>query len=86
MIKYTDKSDFIIFTRGELKMSKKYLISETTKVERQKIANDALGISTLDAQEPTVETMLLVQEYVDGKKEISEILKQTIEKYKVVSL
>ena len=28
-------------------MQKKYLIAETTKVEREKIVNDALGISTL---------------------------------------
>lgn len=41
-------------------MQKKYSVSETTKVEREKIANDALGISTLDAAEPTEETKELV--------------------------
>lgn len=62
---------------------KKYSIKDTTKVGREKIANDALAISTLDASEPTKETMELVQEYIDGKKEISEILADTIRRYRV---
>jgi len=62
---------------------KSYSIKDTTKVLREKIANDALAISTLDAAMPTAETMELVQEYVDGKKEISEILADTIRRYKV---
>ena len=49
---------------------------------REKIVNDALAISTLDASEPTKETMDLVQEYIDGKKEIAEILADTIKRYK----
>lgn len=53
-------------------VEKKYSIKDTTKVIREKIVNDALAISTLDASEPTQETMNLVQEYIDGKKEISE--------------
>lgn len=60
-----------------------YSIKNTTKVLREKIVNDALAISTLDAALPTEETMELVQEYVDGKKEISEILYETIQHYKV---
>lgn len=65
-------------------VEKKYSIKDTTKVIREKIVNDALAISTLDASEPTQETMNLVQEYIDGKKEISEILEDTINRYKVV--
>ena len=67
-------------------VEKKYTIKETTKVIREKIVNDALAISTLDASEPTKETMDLVQEYIDGQKEISEILEATIKRYKIVEV
>ena len=67
-------------------VEKKYTIKETTKVIREKIVNDALAISTLDASEPTKETMDLVQEYIDGQKEISEILEATIKRYKTAEV
>ena len=67
-------------------VEKKYSIKDTTKVIREKIVNDALAISTLDASEPTQETMNLVQEYIDGKKEISEIVEDTINRYKVAEV
>ena len=60
---------------------KKYSIKETTKVEREKIVQDAYAIAVSTGKPPTEETMQLVQEYVDGKKEISEILEETIRKY-----
>ena len=63
-------------------IEKKYSIKETTKVGREKIVNDALVIATLDADAPTERTMNLIQEYIDGKKEISEILKETIAYYR----
>lgn len=63
-------------------IEKKYSIKETTKVSREKIVNDALAIATLDADAPTERTMNLIQEYIDGKKEISEILKETIAYYR----
>lgn len=61
---------------------KKYSIAETTKVEREKIANDALSISMLDAKKPSTKTMELVKSYIDGEAEISDILKSTIKRYK----
>ena len=67
-------------------VEKKYTIKETTKVIREKIVNDALAISTLDASEPTKETMDLVQEYIDGQKEITEILEATIKRYKIAEV
>ena len=67
-------------------VEKKYTIKETTKVIREKIVNDALAISTLDASEPTKETLDLVQEYIDGQKEISEILEATIKRYKIAEV
>ena len=64
-------------------MGKDYSIKNTTKVQREKIANEALGISTLDAPEPSEETKALVQEYIDGKTEIEDVLKATIKMYAV---
>jgi len=62
-------------------MGKKYSIKNTTKVQREKIANEALGISTLDAAEPSEETMALMDEYIDGKMELEEVLEKTIQRY-----
>ena len=64
-----------------LNEKKKYSIKETTKVEREKIVQDAYAIAVSIGEPPTKEMMQLVQEYVDGKKEISEILEETIRKY-----
>jgi len=69
-----DEKKYVIPTR-------EYSIDKTTKVQREKIANEALGLSLLDAPMPTKETMALVQEYVDGHMEISEILSRTIARY-----
>lgn len=60
---------------------KKYSIKETTKVEREKIVQDAYVIAVSSGALPTEEVMQLVEEYIDGKKEISEILEETIRKY-----
>lgn len=59
-----------------------YSISETTREQRAKIANDALALSTLDAPEPSADTLELVNEYIEGNIEIPEILKRVIDKYK----
>ena len=64
-------------------MSKKYSVSETTRVQREKIANDALAISILDAPEPSKDTLDLVDEYIKGKMEIGDVLKKTIEQYRM---
>lgn len=60
---------------------KKYSIKETTKVEHEKIVQDAYAIAISTGEPPTEEMMQLIQKYVDGKKEISEILEETIRKY-----
>lgn len=64
-------------------MEKKYSIKETTRVERERIAADALGLSTLDADMPSDETMALMNEYIEGRRELADILQETIQKYKV---
>lgn len=64
-------------------MSKDYSVQGTTKLQREKYVNDAIALSTLDAPAPSEETMKIMQEYIDGKREISEVLKLTIERYKM---
>lgn len=64
-------------------MAGKYSVKETTRVEREKIANDALAISILDAPEPTENTKELVNEYINGNIEIKEVLQKTIAHYKM---
>jgi len=63
-------------------MTKNYSVQGTTKLQREKYVNEALGLSTLDAPAPTAETMRLVQDYVDGKREISEVYQMTVERYR----
>ena len=65
-------------------MVKDYSIQGTTKLQREKYVSEAIALSTLDAPEPSEETMALMRDYVDGKREISDVLKLTIERYKVV--
>ena len=60
-----------------------YSIKNTTKVQREKIANEALGISLLGAAEPSEETKALMGEYINGKMELEDVLKATIERYAV---
>ncbi len=60
----------------------KYLIKDTTPEERQIIVEKALAISLADAKVPSKEALELVYEYIDGKKELEEIQKEIIEKYK----
>ena len=64
-------------------MAKDYSIQGTTKLQREKYANDALAISVLDAPEPSDEAMALMNEYIDGKRELADAVQATIERYKV---
>ena len=63
-------------------MSKDYSVQGTTKLQREKYVSDAIALSTLDAPEPSEETMALMRDYIDGKREIIEVLELTIERYK----
>ena len=60
----------------------KYLIKDTTPEERQIIVEKALAISLADAKVPSKEVLELAYEYIDGKKELEEIQREIIEKYK----
>lgn len=57
------------------------LIKDTTREQREKIIKDAIALSTLDALPPTDECMELVQFYIDGKLELSEITTIMISRY-----
>lgn len=59
----------------------KYSVKNTTKIEREKLRNVALSYSTLDAAEPSKDTMKLVDEYVAGNIEIADALEIIIKKY-----
>lgn len=66
-------------------MSKDYSIQGTTKLQHEKYVSDAIALSTLDAPAPSEKTMELMRDYVDGKREISEILDMTLERYRVTN-
>lgn len=57
------------------------LIKDTTREQREKIVRDAIAISTLDALPPTDDCMELVQLYIDGKLELSEITTIMMNRY-----
>jgi len=63
-------------------MAKDYSIQGTTKLQREKYAEEAMALSTLDAPAPSKETLDLMREHIDGKREISEVLELTIERYR----
>ena len=65
-----------------INMAKDYTLQGTTRLQREKFANEALALSTLDAPAPSEETMALMREHIDGKLEITEVLALTIEHYK----
>jgi len=66
---------------GEAVMGRDYSIKNTTKVQREKIANEAMGLSILGAAEPSEEAKTLIGEYINGKMELEDVLKATIERY-----
>lgn len=61
-----------------------YLVKNTTREERAKIAKKALAISVGSNEIPTEETINIVKEYVDGKIELEEAQKRVIEGYKKI--
>lgn len=61
--------------------SEKYLVRNTTVNQREEIRDSALGYSVLDSKEPSDEVKEKVNDYVEGKVELSEILEQTIKRY-----
>ncbi len=60
----------------------KYLISETTREERELIVKKALAISLTGANMPTDDVLELANDYIEGRKELAEIEELVINKYK----
>ena len=60
----------------------KYLISETTEDERRLIVEKALAISLSGANPPSAGVLDLANDYIEGRKELSEIQELVINKYK----
>ncbi|EGT3815339.1 antitoxin VbhA family protein [Clostridioides difficile] len=61
---------------------KDYSIKNTTKKERKEIAAGALGLCMIDSKEPSKEMKEIVNKYVEGEKEISEIQEEVLEMFK----
>lgn len=59
-----------------------YLIKDTTPEERLELVEKALAISLTGANPPSKEVMELVNDYIDGRKELEEIQKEVIARYK----
>ena len=59
-----------------------YLIKDTTKEERKEIVKKALAITLTGSKMPEQDVLDLSKEYIEGKKEIEEIQKIILEKYK----
>lgn len=59
-----------------------YLIKDTSKEERKKIAKNAFGISIASNEMPSKEVIDLVKQYIDGKMELEDVQKKVIEKYR----
>ncbi len=59
-----------------------YLIQDTTKEEREELVRKAFLISVSGAQPPSKDVLELANDYIEGRKELEEIKKIIIEKYK----
>ena len=59
-----------------------YLIKDTSKEERKKIAKNAFGISIASNEIPSNEVIKLVKQYIDGKMELEDVQKKVIERYR----
>ncbi len=69
------------FEKRRNMLSKEYFIPTTTREEREKIVNDALALSTLDAPEPTRHTKQLADQFIEGNISEEDMLRAAIERY-----
>lgn len=65
-----------------LMLESKYSIDNSTREERIKYVKDAFAIASLDSPEPPKDDLTLFEDYVEGRKELNEILQEAINKYK----
>jgi len=69
------------FKKRRNMLSKEYFVPTTTREEREKIVNDALALSTLDAPEPTRHTKQLADQFIEGNISEEDMLRAAIERY-----
>lgn len=69
------------FEKRRNMLSKEYFVPTTTREEREKIVNDALALSTLDAPEPTRHTKQLADQFIEGNISEEDMLRAAIERY-----
>jgi len=62
-------------------LSKEYFVPTTTREEREKMVNNALALSTLDAPEPTRHTKQLADQFIEGKISEGDMLRAAIGRY-----
>jgi len=69
------------FGKRRSMLSKEYSVPTTTREEREKMVNNALALSTLDAPEPTRFTKRLAEQFIEGNLSEGEMLRTAIERY-----
>ena len=60
----------------------KVLIKDTTPEEREELVKRAFIISASGADTPSREALELANEYIEGRKELEEVQRLIVEKYK----
>ncbi len=63
-----------------------FLIKDTTKEQRERIVNEGIALSTLDALPPTDEAMVLFGKYINGEMELDDIIKNVLLPYEVTNV
>ncbi|HBG2405017.1 TPA: hypothetical protein KPK48_003219 [Clostridioides difficile] len=58
-----------------------YLIKNTTKEQRREFVDGALAIGSIDSREPELDVKKLMDEYVDGNKELENVRIEIIKLY-----
>lgn len=64
-------------------MKKEYSIKKTTREQRRKYNEDASALLSLGSKDPTKEDQNIINQYIEGDKELSEILSELFNKYKI---
>ncbi len=65
-------------------MSTKITTTAMTKVQREKNVRDAYSMSCLGGTKPSERTMQYMQEYIEGKKKLSDIREELLLEYREV--
>lgn len=65
--------------------NKSALIKDTTREEREKRVKDAFAIASLGSPEPPQEDLKFFEDYIEGRKELNQILEEVKNKYKKIT-